>query len=733
MAKHETVGSTSWNTIWKRAWGLRVVMGTVLFTALFSLWCGVGSGATNSRPLALSGRLSSGVTHNAGNGNISVQAASKGHRLLLANGFPIPTPGGTPDGTPGGTPGGTPSGTPDGTPSGTPGGTPGPTVTPGPTATPLPTATPGVIPTPTPACSCGASDSSSQLRLYKDDNGELGDEVSAGSTTGGKLWGVLELTVGTCGRVDASPAPTPLPGTNPTPAPTPGDIQNVTVRLTENPDTVNNVTHPFKQNHVDIPISLVNTTGWEKEMPADESHDEPYWVPGNPKDASTDKPHPYRYKFLWQTTAPQILADLSPTPTPGSPAATPAPDDPPAGNTKLYDHNGSHTMSLVAVNGDYTKTHLRFQKMQDDGTWGDPYEAGPSDLGTDVENLVITDVSSNNGTVDYFKWDPASQNQALGNPNISFKIKDLGDPHKYKWIIWFNETSKVHTDTASDWTSSAYKVTGTVDNPQVVTVDLTDANLSGHLDPEVHPSGPYTYDIRVLEYDSNPPTDDAGTGALDKAQFKQPYNEWIPYQFQDGQTSSPGHEVWTAFPDPDTNSNSGDLELRANYYLFPNSSTNNLGANTINMIPMDPALTERTPVPGPTTPGVLHGGDQGLLAYNITSADPDGDWRVIFTGDDASGPISRRTHDFQRIIAINAKGPARSMIPFSTENSNNVVSGNGWYAVWLYAPRVLKKTVYHWQGARTVDSWMNDFVQSNSYSSEWAVMNGGYYDVGAPN
>ncbi len=380
-------------------------------------------------------------------------------------------------------------------------------------------------------------------------------------------------------------------------------------------------------------------------------------------------------------------------------------------------NNGAHSVSLDEP--------IRFSSNP-------PVTRTVEPITVDVQNVVIEGVSVNAGNQDYFKWDAASEDAALRAPRLKFTIRDDGDPHRYKWTVWFRETKYLHKDGGTNWTQGASKMTGTVSKPGEVSVLLTNTSVPGHLDGETNPRGPYTYDIRVVEYAGSIPSGDSEDSSLDRTQLKQPYNLWIPYQFQQNGKARDGHDMWLEMPEDD----SGDYLMRASYYLFPNPELHGLGAKKIELVPMGPDLKEHPKYLAPTSTGVLHGGDAGLLAYRIKPSDPDGDWRLIFTGEDASGPghPKRRDHTAARMIPVNQIGGARSMIPFDTHGgAPNITVGKGWYALWINATRV-RKQVVNTNPAISVSDRVDDLTVQASRQRpptqfEWAAINGGYYGI----
>jgi hypothetical protein len=447
-----------------------------------------------------------------------------------------------------------------------------------------------------------------------------------------------------------------------------------------------------------------------------------------PLDHRSAKRERWRVLIPWQTATAAQMPD----------AGTPY-------YSTLLGHNGPHTFKV----NNMQDSSLLIQNTSnvtfacDELTYGNSYNnyamshSVEIDKATDkanVQNLVINNVSSN-GNVDYFKWDPLGDDPLMKAPQVSFTIEDQGDPHKYKWVMWFKETKKIHTTNNDDWTSDAYCVTGIKDSAGQVVVNLTDPTLFGHLDEAIHARGPYTYDIRVTEYEGTIPPGVDETGAIDRAQFKQPYMEWIPNSFNlSGQNQShSGHEVWYEYPE-----DSSDINLKANYYLFPNPATGNLGLANIQLTPMDPQFMERTPnasvyqTPNMTKPGLWHGGEVGLHIYTITPDDEDGEWRVIFTGDDASGPSRRRSHDCQRMIPVNDKKNIFSILPFTKHEHDDAVRSDEegyWYAFHVDTARVFKRTSHNSPAKlvkERVKALSTDLRPNNKLYSKWVGVNGGY-------
>jgi len=106
--------------------------------------------------------------------------------------------------------------------------------------------------------------------------------------------------------------------------------------------------------------------------------------------------------------------------------------------------------------------------------------------------------------------------------------------------------------------------------------------------------------------------------------------------------------------------NDGPLELRVTYAL---NDQGNADAYEMNVVTVDPELSERATVPVPTQVGVTHEGvdeDEDGVAdwipvYQFPTATPDETWRALWIGADECGLHSphRRTHDRPRMLVAN--------------------------------------------------------------------------------
>jgi len=459
--------------------------------------------------------------------------------------------------------------------------------------------------------------STADIKLYtnvRHPNGcnTVGTQVNSGGNVGDLTWISFELTVGPGQRL--------APGTD-----------AVHLDITDDYNaywpTVNPVTTEV--------IGLTSPAGWEKQ---DEDGN---WCKTESGDPAPEDPN--------QTTTPRIYRCLIPWQT----------------ATVPFGNNGPATVDLEET--------LDFQQ-DNAGTWGQDTYVQPQAASPTVSNVTVTGVSSNDGTQDYFKWDPLSSNYS--SPSISFTITDQGDPQQYKWIIYYAPTATIHATGSTDWTAGAQSISNVVSSAQQVTVNLTASQWGANALGNSNVRGTYTYDIRVVKWYSNQtvPTSTDETGSIDATQFKQPYLLWIPETQPDGQ---PGHRVWVDAPPADAADNT--IKVRANYYLQDDPSANNIGANSVTMQAIDPYLNDAASMSGGTATGTLWGGTQGYEVYDVKSTDPSGDWRVVFTAGDESGVMDtrRRTHDCQRMIALNQVRRTLVFQCFSNPEVYTPFSSNG--------------------------------------------------------
>ena len=446
------------------------------------------------------------------------------------------------------------------------------------------------------------------------------------------------------------------------------DQSSATARVKEESDL-----HTDPENRVDLSYFLWDAASWQKKVSA--CGQDPVWDDEAYESPLTDnsegaEPQEYRCLIPWHTA------------------------------TQPLGHNEIHSVSLHAVNGDDQRTQLQFEE------WPyhqppTPYESGPAATGATAQNVTLRNVSVSNGTIDYFKWDPDGP-EALQQPVISFDIDDA-HPQNYQWILWFRKTAGEGT-----WEGEYWAVSGTHAGAGNVQVNLADEQLAGHLDPEVHEWGTYTFDLCVAKYEGDTPPE--VYWQVDHYILKAPYCLWVPVTAPDGRA---GHDVWFRTPDD------GPTELRCRYYLNDQSEVD---ADEVALVAFDPDLQERAVVSGPTQQGEVHEGTDedgdgtadGIEVCTRSDDDPGWVWRVVFTANDGDGAEDRRTHDNPRMLAANKRAgmlastfclgnpgtstPARSVFEDIVRNG---MQGAGYAHNTLNNPRDAYVFMREWLGYRS--------------------------------
>lgn len=375
--------------------------------------------------------------------------------------------------------------------------------------------------------------------------------------------------------------------------------QTVTVRRQEEPDLARAVTHSPQENHVDKVVDLRNVAEWEK-------WDGAAWVasPEVPTTPNTnEEPVFYRARFAWNTAQPT------------------------AGTTgTLLGHNGEHTLSVAAVNGDGTVKEVEFVGTEEGSA---PYRSGPEQQRkVDVQNLVIAGVQGS-GNPDYIKFDPDSENESLKHPTITFAIENKGDPqsspHRYRWWLWLRQTS-------IEGPSSFVTYEGNMDAPgqQAVTINKSGANYTR--DADLQGWGTYAFDIRVQ---------DTKTGDLQSVRSdKINIPSTMPGAVDENGNSRLGHElIWW-------HDEEGNIKWRASYYLQSDRDASEARVDLL-----DPFLSNKASLSGPATKNTPH---LDLDLYTPTEQDEFGDYVGVFTAAD-DHKEHYRDHQNRPMLSINQR------------------------------------------------------------------------------
>lgn len=329
---------------------------------------------------------------------------------------------------------------------------------------------------------------------------------SGSSAIGGQVYGALYLTVGQGLRVSSS---------------------NALVRLEERPDEENHVDHPFNEDRVDIGVNFNQATGWQKYYDPAGAQELGWWPSPEAPSAATSSERAVRYRYLlgWNTAIE----------TPGTyfnGAETVA--------GKLLGHNGAHRMSLRAVDGNGAA-----QVAFTSGAGGSSLAPKPEDKEATIGNLIITEVSTSNGTSDYFKFDPANPELGFVNPTISFTVKDDGDKNQYRWRVRVRSTDM-------EATADSVVYTGLLSQPGTVSATINQSSLaSDSPQMELTEAGTYNFEISVAEI--------KGETQVDYMDLRS--KVVVPYNMAAPNAALLGHDGWF------TDNADESTTWRMNYYF----------------------------------------------------------------------------------------------------------------------------------------------------------------------
>ena len=325
--------------------------------------------------------------------------------------------------------------------------------------------------------------------------------------------------------------------------------------------------------------------------------------------------------------------------------------------TPAMGHNGYHTISISQVNG-AVGSDLLFQHYNVPD-WQTAYSAPVTSQTANVKNLVITNVSTSNGTQDYFKYDP-DPSSPNNRPTINFTIEDDGDPQQYDAFVLMWPTGatgslfqQMSTADAVDWTGVSHVGTGAVaigwdGSPVPPGTAGYSADTAGW--------GTYAFEICAFEY----PDDTRSQDASDWFYLRWPYCLTI---------SNDEHSAWS---DDSLTSTGVDSKLRCNYTLRDAASQaadpNYQAPSSLTLTPIDSLLAEQNcteNVTDPTAIDTLHNGadGNGIVACDLTG-NYTALWRVVFTGEDSCWAEYRRDHQNSRMLATNGLGEAMIPVPW---------------------------------------------------------------------
>ena len=316
--------------------------------------------------------------------------------------------------------------------------------------------------------------------------------------------------------------------------------ENAVVRIQET-GTENEVTHEPEEDHIDLPVDLTNEAGWQQWLDPDGDGPQPAsWQAATSAPVGTGK---------WRRLSPWNTAGL---PVSSGEAGTPQ-------YSRLLNHNGEHTISLVEVDGGEGTT-LEFGEET----------ADVEDENVEVGNLVIVEAfTSDEDNPDYFRFDPNTQDSPFANPTVSFKFQDNGEVNQYHWRL------RVRSTDVSSWSQSTL-FEGQASVNELITVDLlhTDSSLESTI-PRISTWGTYTFEINVREINS------AGS-VVDQMDYRTS-NLYIPNKMPSPNQTKDGH--YMRFEDA-----GNERKILLSYYLQNSEETNGTPAGSLKADVLEPSL-----------------------------------------------------------------------------------------------------------------------------------------------
>jgi hypothetical protein len=479
------------------------------------------------------------------------------------------------------------------------------------------------------------TDSHVRLLLFAraDGSSTIGDDLAGGDvdvtgqTVGGKVSVVLEIEVGAASRIARDGQGQLL-------------ASAATVRIRD--------TYPYPDNaraQQDCTVALDQAGGWWELVNAgtpDEDWVETSAPPSADNGASADPRILRTLVTQWDTpTGPGVeyYDEASQTWVGFNPS---------------MGHNGTHAVSLAAIDGDPDTTLIPIQQFDyPTQTWSDPEYAGADPVDADVRNLVVTSIGATHGNIDYLKYIPDPES-AFYRPRVSFGFDDHnldGQSHTYRVWALIQPTKYAGQEFLDLGDIYGYAYAYVRDDSPPTSGQLTwdgsvctwnEAHTEYTLgDPDEAEWGTYTYDVIVNELD--------GEGnVVDAFAYKWPYCLTLG-----------DHEIHEeVVRDPDT----GEIlsaELHGSYTLtdyaqadtYPNAELpSGVALNLVDM-----ALQEKTslPVEDPQ-PGVPHA-DVLLHSTADLEENPHWGWRMVMTGVDHCWTLYRRDYESSRMLAANQR------------------------------------------------------------------------------
>ena len=313
-------------------------------------------------------------------------------------------------------------------------------------------------------------------------------------------------------------------------------------------------------------------------------------------------------------------------------------------------HNGSHEISVVAVDENTAQTALEFQHY--DATaqppgWQDPVEVNVAPRNVTVSNLVVTNLSPGNGTIDYIKYDPDPDGK-YHRPTMKATFNDnnpSGQQHYYVsyWMLLAtaNPVAREHLDmndvySRSDAVINTYATPTSVDFTWYGTLgEVSTDDILNDEECDVAEWGTYTYDVDVIEYDENDEMVD-----------------WHSYKWPS--CLSIGEHTISATDNEDESGSTlnytyvlQDIANEDTTGYYPNAKA----PSQVKMVVIDQDLEEQNIIVlNMELDGETRGGVAATSNYSAMDFES---WRTVYIGQDNCWQVDRRDHIESRMLAVN--------------------------------------------------------------------------------
>lgn len=407
--------------------------------------------------------------------------------------------------------------------------------------------------------------------------------ASAGSTIGGSVYGALYVTAGPGMKVTSNGA---------------------LARFYEKPDTANGVTHGEDESHIDVAVDFTSAEEWQKlyDPDGDGPKQEGWWASPEAPNAAASGVDGARYRRLlpWSTFQSTSGTRF---------------DDGQSQSGKLWGHNGDHELSLRAVDSD-TSAKIDFTSSYGGSSKADK----PAAKNADVQNLIITSLTTSNGTSDYFKFNPNSNEQEMLHPTITFSIRDSGDKHRYKWYLWAKPTraEQNYVEFTGIMPSDGSKSV-------VVNADAATQHAAGYTQSHnLTEWGTYTFELRVIETQQNSEAD-IGEPAVD---------------FRSTKIDMSSHDFKYIGDDE------ADFKVLADYFIESDKAASDVKISFLDSNLKDKVVNAS----GPTEVG----NHEDVEIYRMLDSDPSGIYIGVFAAADNHSELYR-DHKPKRMYGINQR------------------------------------------------------------------------------